>query len=282
MNAPSTVDELMRWARSRLSPHVDQPQLEARVLLREASGLNDTRLLAFPENPIGPEERSRFMEWVERRALGEPVAYLIGSREFWGLSLKLNEATLIPRPETELLVERALALRDARPARVLDLGTGSGAIALALASERPQWEILATDQSRDALTMAQDNAKRLGLNVRFLQSSWFQGLGEEAPFDLIISNPPYIASADGHLNQGDLRFEPRSALAAGSDGLDDIRLILGEAPRWMRPNSPLLLEHGFEQGAAVRALFFNGPFHSVRTLADLAGQPRISEGFFKT
>ncbi len=259
----------------------DTAQIDAELLLCAALGATRAGLYAWPERPLTPAERGRFESLLERRILGEPVAYILEEREFWTLRLRVTPAVLIPRPETELLVETALTLAGpagAEALRVADLGTGSGAIALSLASERPHWQVLATDQSVAALQVASDNAVRLALhNVSFRQGSWCEAL-PEGLFDMILSNPPYIAPGDAHLGQGDLRFEPSSALISGEQGLADLRAICHAAPRHLAPGGWLLLEHGFEQGAAVRQLLDESGFSGVRTLADLNALPRVSLG----
>lgn len=260
----------------------DTAQIDAELLLGAALGATRAGLYAWPERVLSPSEQSRFESLLERRILGEPVAYILGEREFWSLRLRVTPVVLIPRPETELLVETALSLPQAEagagPLRVADLGTGSGAIALALASERPHWQIVATDQSAAALQVASDNAIGLGIhNVSFRQGSWCEAL-PEGLFDILVSNPPYIDSQDAHLTQGDLRFEPVSALAAPGQGLDDLRAICRAAPRHLAPDGWLLLEHGFEQGEKVAQLLTEAGFIGVRTLPDLAGLPRVTLG----
>ena len=213
------------------------------------------------------------------RQQGEPVAYLIGHRGFWNLDLAVGPGVLIPRPETELLVETALEILPESAARVLDLGTGSGAIALALAKERPAWEIVATDRSRDALKIARANRDALGLGqVTLLEGNWYEPLAGAAPFDLIVSNPPYVAEGDHHLKIGDLRFEPVQALVSGADGLDDIRRIVGKAGRWLLPDGWLLMEHGHDQSDAVLRLFEQAGMKRRRVISDLAGCRRIVAG----
>lgn len=216
---------------------------------------------------------------VARRAVGEPVAYITGRRGFWTLDLEVTPATLIPRVETELLVELALArLPINQPLRVADLGTGSGALALALASERPRTQVLATDASSSALSIAHRNAERLGFhNVRFAHGDWFAPLGDER-FDLIVSNPPYIEAGDPHLVRGDLRHEPADALASGADGLDALRVLAAGAPAHLLPGGWLLMEHGWHQGDAVRALLDAAGFTSVFTAQDLEARDRVSGG----
>jgi len=257
----------------------DEAAREAELLLQHVLGRTRAWLYAHADDMIdGPAVR-RVRELVARRQAGEPLAYITGRREFWSLDLAVSPAVLIPRAETELLVERAIQkLPHAQAAAVADLGTGSGAIALAIARERPRAQILATDASATALDVARGNAARLAIpNIAFVLGDWCAALGS-ARFDLIVSNPPYIAAADPHLRRGDLRFEPASALASGSDGLDAIRTIVETAPAHLRPGGWLLLEHGFEQGHAVRALLEKSGFVEVFTAPDLEDRERVSGG----
>ena len=239
-----------------------------------------SHLFAWPEKELTPEQQTAFEELIQRRLTGEPIAHITGEREFWSLPLRVTEDTLIPRPETELLVERALFHLTGREApRIADLGTGSGAIALALASELPGALIHACDQSTAALEIARDNAHRLELaQVAFFQGDWYQALPRSQRYDLIASNPPYIEAQDPHLNSGDLPREPRDALASGPDGLTAIRQIASQAPSHLRPGGWLLLEHGYNQGEAVRQILALEGFQQIETLSDLAGQARLTEG----
>jgi len=236
-------------------------------------------LYAHADNTVDASMRDRFEALVERRAAGEPVAYLTGTRGFWTLDLHVNTDTLIPRVETELLVELALARLPADQAcHVADLGTGSGAIALAIASERPRARVVAIDASAAALDVARRNAVDLGIRtVDFRQGDWCAALGDEA-FDLVASNPPYLADDDVHLSEGDLRFEPEAALVSGRDGLDAIRRIVSGATTHLRPGGWLLLEHGWEQGDAVRALLHDAGFTDVATQRDLESRDRVTLG----
>ena len=251
----------------------------AEHLLSHVLGRDRAWLFAHARDPLEAEAVARFEALLERRVAGEPVAYLTGRRGFWTLDLAVGPDTLIPRPETELLVELALARLPAGAAlAVADLGTGSGAIALALASERPQARVVATDASAGALEMAARNARGHDIdNVRFLHGDWWQPLAGER-FDLVASNPPYIASDDPHLRQGDLRHEPVSALASGDDGLDAIRIIIAAAPRHLRAGGWLLLEHGWEQGSAIRDLLLQAGFTEVATERDLEARDRVTLG----
>jgi release factor glutamine methyltransferase len=254
-------------------------RLDAELLLAHALGVSRARLYAWPEDEPDTVQRAAFERLVEAREQGEPIAYLTGRREFWSLELRVTPHVLIPRHETELLVELALERipRD-RAFRIADLGTGSGAIALALARERPLARVTATDASATALDVARGNAERLGVgNVGFAAGDWYAALGD-ARFDLIVSNPPYVAADDAHLAQGDLRFEPASALASGADGLDAIRHIVAGAPAHLADGGALLLEHGFDQSVRVRALLDAAGFVDVRSVRDAAGHERVTLG----
>ncbi|MEN5260511.1 peptide chain release factor N(5)-glutamine methyltransferase [Stenotrophomonas hibiscicola] len=254
---------------------------EAELLLLHVLDRPRSWLFAHATDPLAANDQAAFEALLARRVAGEPVAYLTGRRGFWTLDLEVDPATLIPRPETELLVELALErLPPDQSLQLADLGTGSGAIALALASERPQAQVLATDASPGALAVAARNAARHDLrNVRFAEGGhdWYAPL-QGARFDLIASNPPYIASDDPHLEQGDLRFEPATALASGPDGLDDIRRIVDGGQAHLRPEGWLLIEHGWDQGAAIRALFDAAGFVEVQTVQDLEQRDRITLG----
>jgi len=271
----ATVRELLR--RGAGLPG-DSAARDAEILLGYCLGQSRAWLYARPEAAVPEDLQRRYTELLTRRERGEPVAYLTGEREFWSLSLAVTENVLIPRPETEILVEWALSLPLPGLASALDLGTGTGAIALALASERPQWHLEAVDCSEAALAVAADNASRNGLSrVRFARSDWFSALAGRR-FDLLVSNPPYVDPADPCLAQGDLRFEPRGALAAGQSGLADLARIAEAAPAHLAPGGWLLLEHGSGQGEAVRALLRAAGFDAVETRRDLAGLERVSGG----
>lgn len=254
--------------------------LEAHVLLGHALEASRAWLIAHADADITQAGLAAFHALLGRRLRGEPVAHLLGTREFFGVDLAVTPDVLIPRPETELLVELALAIVPIEEkSRILDLGTGSGAVAIALARHRPASRITAIDQSAAALGVARDNARRLEAhNIRFLQGDWLTPLDAGEDFDVIVGNPPYIAEGDAHLNRGDLRFEPRIALVAGTDGLDAIRAILEAAPRHLRSGGRLLLEHGFDQGSACRRLFAERGFRDVVSHVDLAGHARVTGG----
>jgi release factor glutamine methyltransferase len=272
---PKVRDALMR-ATQQLGDRVD-----AEVLLAYALSKPRSWLIAHADDALSPEHASAYDGLVEKRKKGEPVAYITGQRGFWSLDLEVTPATLIPRPETELLVELALErLPLNKPVRVLDLGTGSGAIALAIASERPQAQVTATDASHEALAVAQRNAHRHSIvNVSFVLGDWYTPLTDQR-FDLIVSNPPYIESEDPHLRQGDLRYEPISALASGADGLDDIRHIARTAPSHLVQSGWLMFEHGWNQGNAARLLLCSMGFVEVFTAQDLEQRDRVTAGKF--
>ncbi len=267
-----TLRELIDWGTTR-----SLPRLEAELLLAHALGWSRTRLHTWPETRPAEQKCERYRSWVEQRAAGEPIAYLTGVREFWSLELTVTPDTLIPRPETELLVELALArIPTDAEWTIADLGTGSGAIALALATERPRCRIIATDRSAAALEVASANAWRHRLDrVHFHHGDWWQPLHGQR-FHLVASNPPYVASGDPHLDRGDLPHEPRAALAAGPDGLDSLRTLATGCRDHLHPGGWLLLEHGFDQGAAVRALLCAAGLTEVNTHCDLAGLERAT------
>jgi release factor glutamine methyltransferase len=276
-----TVGEALNAASARLTGLPDgSPRLEAELLLGEATGLRRPQMLARPDAPLAIEARRRLTRLVERRRRGEPIAYILGCQGFWTLDLQVTPDTLIPRPETELLVEIALARLPAdAPLLVADLGTGSGAIAAALASERPVWTLIAADRSIAALDVACTNARRLQLtNLCALAGSWLAPFAP-ASLDAVLSNPPYVRADDPHLTRGDLRYEPRSALAAGPDGLDAIRRIAAAAPDRLKPGGLIALEHGCDQGAAVRDLLAQAALTGAQTVHDLAGHERVTLGW---
>jgi release factor glutamine methyltransferase len=254
--------------------------LENRILLCHATGLSRVQLITQGDRPLGADEAARLTDLVTRRLQGEPIAYIVGKREFFGLDFQVGPAVLIPRPDTELIVEVALGRLPAHAPRLLDMGTGSGAIAVAVAHTRPDADVTALDVSPDALAVAQANAAANGARVRFLASSWFDALAADATFDVIASNPPYIAAGDAHLAQGDLRFEPMGALTDHADGLSALRTIVAGSPHHLVPGGWLLLEHGYDQAAAVRTLLADAGFTEVQSWQDLAGIERVSGGRF--
>lgn len=274
----TAVAELLRQAASALKEVSDSPRLDAELLLCHALNKDKTFLFTWPDHEPGDIAEVRFNELLDRRGKGEPVAYLLGYREFYGHRFMVSPATLIPRPDTELLVETALSLLPEEAAMtVADLGTGTGAIGISLALARPQWTVLASDCSRDIVDLAERNARALKAdNVRLLQSDWLAAI--DGPLDAVLSNPPYIAGDDPHLDQGDVRFEPRSALVASDNGLDDLREIAVQSSEKLAAGGWLLMEHGFDQGAAVRQLLLEAGFDGVETRQDLAGHERCTLG----
>jgi len=269
------IDAALRLARERLSAS-PSASLDAQVLLCHVLERPSSYLFTWPERELDAQQQQRFLDLLTRREQGEPVAHLTGEREFFGRRFRVTTDTLIPRPDTETLVELALQLGPAGPARVVDLGTGTGAIGLSLALERPQWQVSLTDLSAAALSVAESNARQLGARVTLQQGSWLEGC--DGPFDLIVSNPPYIDPADHHLEEGDVRFEPRSALVADQRGLADLATIITQAASRLVAGGWLLLEHGYQQGGEVRALMEAGDFDAVRTERDLGGNERVSLG----
>lgn len=257
----------------------DSAALDADCLLCAVLSCTRTFLRTWPEQALTPEQVEQLEQLAIRREQGEPVAYILGVREFWSLPIQVSPATLIPRPDTECLVEWALSLLPERGQglKALDLGTGTGAIALALKSECPGLTMWALEREPAALELARRNAARLGFSVKFLASNWFSALNEQN-FQLIVSNPPYIDAADPHLAQGDVRFEPLTALVAEEDGLADIRQLIDQAPEYLAEGGWLLLEHGWQQAQAVRELLLARGFHAVMTRQDLGGQDRVSGG----
>lgn len=278
VGASPTIGGLLRWGESELGGG-DSPRLDAELLLAGARRCSRAALFRDRDEAPAADVTDLYLRWIAERARGVPVAYLVGRREFWSLDLEVTAATLIPRPETELLVERALELIGDRAGfRIADLGTGSGAIALAIASERPEVSVVATDVCEGALAVAARNAARLGIgNVSFRRSRWFGSLSGEI-FDLVVSNPPYVRAGDPHLREGDPRFEPETALVGGADGLEAIREIVAEAYSHLAPGGSLAVEHGQDQGAGVRGLMIAAGYRDVLTFRDLADRERATSG----
>jgi release factor glutamine methyltransferase len=273
-----TLQEALAWAAARLGGASGSPRLDAEALLLQLLGRDRAYLRAWPERRLDAEAAERFQHWIEQRALGVPVAYLTGEREFWSRPFQVTEGVLIPRPETELLIEQALAWVEAgQAAAILDLGTGSGIIAVTLALERPSARVTAIDLSPAALAVARDNARQLGAaGLRFLEGDWCAPLAAGERFDLIVSNPPYIAAQDPHLRQGDLRFEPVLALTAGPDGLAALRAIAGMARERLNRGGRLLLEHGYDQADALGALLASLGYREIAHHRDLQGHRRAT------
>lgn len=256
----------------------ESPRADADALLCHLLECRRGYLMTWPERELDAAQQATLASWLARRLQGEPIAHLIGEREFWSLPLKVSPATLIPRPDTEVLVEQALARLPAGPCALLDLGTGTGAIALALKSERPDADVWAVDRMPEAAALARANSAALGLPVTVRDGSWFEPLSGAPRFAMIVSNPPYIDGADPHLDEGDVRFEPRSALVADEQGLADIRLIVAGAPAHLVPGGWLLLEHGWEQGALVRQLLLQHGYDQVETVRDYGDNERVTLG----
>ncbi|MBX2808028.1 MAG: peptide chain release factor N(5)-glutamine methyltransferase [Cellvibrionaceae bacterium] len=283
MSAANTIKASLAQV-VRLAAVSDSARLDTELLLSHVLKQPRVYLYTWPEKALSPSQQKHFESLLQRRIAGEPVAYILGEKEFWSLPLQVNASTLIPRPETELLVETALALSAAKtaeiePLRLLDLGTGSGAIALAFASERPQWQVLGVDKSAQALALAQANQQALQItNAAWRQSDWFCALAGQR-FDFIVANPPYIAADDVHLTQGDLRFEPRTALVAAQQGLADLECIITQALSFMHPGACLLLEHGYQQADAVRTLLQAQGFQRCFSRHDISANERISGGY---
>ena len=271
------VSQLLKSATQKLQNLTDSPRLDAEVLL--AHSLNKTRtwLATWPDKKLSASDISSFQQLLQRRVTGEPIAHITGTREFWSLPLIITPDTLIPRPDTELLIEQILALYPAdKNITLADLGTGSGAIALALASERPGWKITATDQSIAALDIAQRNATHLQLsNITFKQGNWFEAVADDV-FNVIVSNPPYIPQADPHLSQGDARFDPISALTSGVDGLDDIRLLAAQAGKHLEPQGRLFIEHGYDQKPEMLDIFTKNNYIDIHQTHDIENNPRLT------
>jgi release factor glutamine methyltransferase len=269
-----TLFEALTAARQQID------RLDARLLLQYATGCSHTDLLARPETPVSAPAHAQFAEWIERRAAGEPLAYLVGETEFRGRVFQVSPAVLIPRPETEVLIDLALEkLRGLAAPRVLDLGTGSGIVAISLALEYPSATVVAVDLAKEIISVARNNTGRLSANIDFRQGDWFAPVAGEH-FDLIVSNPPYVAAGNPHLERDGLPFEPRLALTDGADGLTCIRRIVSAAPSFLNEGGWLLFEHGYDQGAASRNLLTAAALKSPTTFPDLAGIDRVSGAYF--
>lgn len=279
MTKLTSIQEALSQASIALDTVSDSPRLDAEVLLCYVLGKNRSYLYTYPEHDMPAETFAAFMQLLQKRQVGQPIAYLLKNKEFWSMTLTVSPDTLIPRPATERMIELALSLLpQSQNIKVLDLGTGSGAIALALAKERPHWQIDACDLSEQALVIAQQNAALHQLQqVHFYHSDWFKGITSKR-YDLIVSNPPYIAINDPHLSQGDLRFEPMHALVSGVDGLDDIRHIISLSPQYLSQNGRLLIEHGYNQKSALQKLLIQAGFQNVQCWQDYEGLDRISGG----
>ena len=271
-----TLEQAIAAGANLLAPSSESAKLDAQVLLLHILQKPHSYLFTWPEHELNAEQQQQFDNFCQRRLNGEPVAHITGQREFWSLSLEVNATTLIPRPDTETLVEQALEVALPATAKVLDLGTGTGAIALALGSEMPNWQITAVDRVSDAVALATRNQQRLAINnVRVKQSNWFSELHGEK-FNLIVTNPPYIESSDIHLNQGDVRFEPLSALVADDCGMSDIKQIITQSRDYLLSSGYLLIEHGFEQGEAVRHFFKKMAFVNIKTVKDFGNNDRVT------
>lgn len=279
---PDSIQDLIFAGKTSLADVSESAELDAEVLLCHCLNKNRSFLRAWPEQQPTPAQISQFKYLIDQRQTGKPIAYLTGEREFWSRNFSVSPDVLIPRPDTELLIELSLALIPSdKPCKIIDLGTGSGIIGVTLAAERVQATVLATDLSAAALAVAKHNAHRHHLdNISFLQSSWFAAVTEN-DFDLVISNPPYIADNDEHLQQGDVRFEPVSALISPENGLQDIRLLAEQARSHLKPGGQLLVEHGYDQQDTVQSIFKDLGYLHINTHYDLSGNPRVTSGIWK-
>jgi release factor glutamine methyltransferase len=275
----ANVSELLKHS-DQLQSTSDSPQLDCELLLCYVLDVDRTWLRTWPEKEVSKSLEAKFCALLEQRVQGQPIAYLVGSRGFWSMDLQVSEDTLIPRPETELLVELALGLKLPQNSHGLDLGTGTGAVVLALATERADMNFTAVDSQMGAVSLANKNCQNLGLaNVAIFQSDWFNSVQlTDNYFDLIVSNPPYISANDPHLQQGDVRYEPNTALVSGVDGLDDLKKIIARSPCYLKPDGWLLLEHGFDQGPAIVRLMNNAGFQKVVTHKDYNQVDRVTLG----
>lgn len=277
MTTEHSIETALQWAYQCLKDSSDSAWLDAEVLLGYCLKKPRSHLKAWPEKTLCDKTRKNFFNLIAQRRQQVPVAYLTGAREFWSRDFIVSPDVLIPRPDTELLIEHCLTLIPEKPCRILDLGTGSGIIAITLALECPTATVTATDASENALDIARKNAARHQATIRFIQSDWFDKVPERL-FDIIISNPPYIAPDDEHLQQGDVQHEPTAALVAQNNGLADIQQIVRQAGNYLQAGGHLLIEHGFDQQAAVQQILHEARFQQVETQTDLAGNPRITSG----
>ena len=278
MSTQSTISSALQWAYQQLKGSSESTQLDAEVCLQHCLNKNRTFIYTWPDKSLANEQWLQFSQMIAKRKVGIPIAHIIGEREFWSLPFLVNDTTLIPRPDTEILVETALNLTLPDNAKVLDLGTGTGAIALSLAHEKPNWQITAVDKVDDAVKLAKMNRENLSLTqVNILQSDWFSNLQDQR-FDLIVSNPPYIDEQDHHLNEGDVRFEPTSALTAAEDGFSDLFFITEHAKYFINPNGYLLMEHGYQQGIELRKKLEAMGYKNVGTVRDFGSNERCTLG----
>ena len=272
-----TIAELIAYGQQLLLPQSDSAKLDTELLICFVIDKPRSFLFTWPERLLTKAQIQQFTELMQRRVNGEPIAYIVQLREFWSLPLEVSPATLIPRPDTEVLVESVLANHQSKHLSCLDLGTGTGAIALALASEHPHWQIEAIDYSHDAVSLAKRNGKNLALpQVNFYQSDWFSEVSKDKRFDVIVSNPPYIDENDHHLNEGDVQFEPKSALVAAEHGLADIKIIASQAIKFLKPGGFLYIEHGFEQSIAVQGILAELAYQQINTVKDYNDNDRIT------
>lgn len=279
-----TIESWLKESQRLLSELSDSAALDSQLLMQYVLDCNRTYLFTWSDKLLSDQQQTQLAQLQQRRLAGEPIAHIIGEREFWSMPFKVSNATLIPRPDTETLVEAALNHIQQNPQQSgngLDLGTGTGAIALALASETPNWQWTAVDKMEDAVKLAKINAENLGINnCQIIQSNWFSGVGDKK-FDLIVTNPPYIDEEDPHLAQGDVVFEPLTALVAADNGLADIKEIIVKAKDYLITGGPLMIEHGYQQGEAVRALFLDNGYQNSITIKDLSGNERVSVGYLE-
>lgn len=272
-----TISQAIKQACNQFSQS-ETAKLDAEIILQNVLSCNVATIHAWPDRELKPEHLKIFQEYCSRRASGEPVAYILGYRDFWDLRLDVNHNTLIPRPETEGIVEWILNQPNYPDMQVLDLGTGSGAIAIAIAKHRPEWQVIATDISESALSVAENNAKKYFLkNIKFLLSNWFSKIRDQQ-FDYIVANPPYIDNQSKYLKIGDVRFEPQQALVSEDYGLADIKTITQQALSYLKPNGVLIFEHGYDQAESVRKIFKLNSFIDIETINDLSGIERITLG----